>query len=185
MLPFAQVLLRLRQGDWMAPLDLKDAYWHVPIKPRFRRFPAFQSGGLPIPDGGRVSAGGPGGAQIHINVKGCGPLFFLDRTPPEGTALFLRDRQHGRGMSRPPRDIQYALCCPFRSDLRPAARFHLSCLPGSPPGGGNVCAHALSRFRGSSVEWELRPEALRLSSAVGTPEVDPFASRPPAQLRPF
>lgn len=44
MLTLSHVHLGLRQGDWMAFLDLKDAYWHVPIHPRFRRFLAFQAG---------------------------------------------------------------------------------------------------------------------------------------------
>lgn len=44
MLTFSHVRLRLRQGDWMASLDLKDTYWHVPIHPRFRRFLIFQVG---------------------------------------------------------------------------------------------------------------------------------------------
>ncbi|XP_045106652.1 uncharacterized protein LOC123501712 [Portunus trituberculatus] len=44
MLTVAQVHSVLREGDWLASLDLKDAYWHVPIHPRFRRFLAFQVG---------------------------------------------------------------------------------------------------------------------------------------------
>ncbi|KAK3893097.1 hypothetical protein Pcinc_003090 [Petrolisthes cinctipes] len=44
MVSVAQVRTVLRKGDWLASLDLKDAYWHVPIHPRFRRFLAFQVG---------------------------------------------------------------------------------------------------------------------------------------------
>lgn len=36
--------LRLSKGVWLTSLDLKNAYWHVPIHPRFRRFLAFQVG---------------------------------------------------------------------------------------------------------------------------------------------
>ena len=44
MLTFAQVRLHLQKRDWLASLDLKDAYWHVPICPRFRKFLDFQVG---------------------------------------------------------------------------------------------------------------------------------------------
>ncbi|KAK3893387.1 hypothetical protein Pcinc_002819 [Petrolisthes cinctipes] len=44
MVSVAQVRTVLRKGDWLASLDLKDAYWHVPIHPRFCRFLAFQVG---------------------------------------------------------------------------------------------------------------------------------------------
>ncbi|XP_076030869.1 uncharacterized protein LOC143019053 [Oratosquilla oratoria] len=44
MVSVAQVRSVLREGDWLASLDLQDAYWHVPIHPRFRRFLAFQVG---------------------------------------------------------------------------------------------------------------------------------------------
>ncbi|KAK3895260.1 hypothetical protein Pcinc_001010 [Petrolisthes cinctipes] len=44
MVSVAQVRTVLRKGDWLASLDLKDAYWHVLIHPRFRRFLAFQVG---------------------------------------------------------------------------------------------------------------------------------------------
>lgn len=44
MLTIAQVRLHLKRGDWLASLDLKDAYWHVPIHPRFRKFLAFRIG---------------------------------------------------------------------------------------------------------------------------------------------
>lgn len=42
MVTAAQVQLALRKGDWMASLDLEDAYWHVPIQTCFRRFLPFQ-----------------------------------------------------------------------------------------------------------------------------------------------
>lgn len=44
MVSVAQVRSVLREGVWLASLDLQDAYWHVPIHPRFRRFLAFQVG---------------------------------------------------------------------------------------------------------------------------------------------
>ena len=44
MVTVAQVRSALRKGDWLASLDLQDAYWHVPINRRFRRFLAFQVG---------------------------------------------------------------------------------------------------------------------------------------------
>ncbi|KAG0721144.1 hypothetical protein GWK47_006512 [Chionoecetes opilio] len=54
------------------------------------------------------------------------------------------------------------------------------------PGAENVWADALSRFRGSSVEWQLRPERFAaLCRRWGTPEVDLFASRRSAQLQAF
>ena len=37
----ADVALLLRPGDWCASIDLKDAYFHVPINRRFRRFLRF------------------------------------------------------------------------------------------------------------------------------------------------
>ena len=46
MVTVAQVRTSLRRGDWLASIDLKDAYWHVPIHPRFRKFLAFQVGEL-------------------------------------------------------------------------------------------------------------------------------------------
>lgn len=39
-----QVRSALRERDWLASLDLQDAYWHVPIHPRFYWFLAFQVG---------------------------------------------------------------------------------------------------------------------------------------------
>lgn len=36
------VLLSLRQGDWLTSIDLKDAYFHVPIHPSHRRYLRFQ-----------------------------------------------------------------------------------------------------------------------------------------------
>ena len=41
----AQVRLTLRPGCWLASLDLRDAYWHVPIHPRYRPFLAFVARG--------------------------------------------------------------------------------------------------------------------------------------------
>ena len=41
----ASVRLALRSGCYMASLDLKDAYWHVPIARSFRPFLAFSAGG--------------------------------------------------------------------------------------------------------------------------------------------
>ena len=42
MLTLAQVRLHLQKG--LASLDLKVAYWHVPIAPRYRKFLTFQVG---------------------------------------------------------------------------------------------------------------------------------------------
>ena len=39
------VLAAVRQGDWMATIDLKDAYLQVPVHPRSRRFLRFSWGG--------------------------------------------------------------------------------------------------------------------------------------------
>jgi ribonuclease HI len=36
------VLSHLQKGDWMASLDLKDAYFHVPVQPGFRPFLRFE-----------------------------------------------------------------------------------------------------------------------------------------------
>ena len=36
------VLQFLDQGSWIVTLDLKDAYWHVPIRESLRNFLAFQ-----------------------------------------------------------------------------------------------------------------------------------------------
>ena len=44
MLTMAQIKLSLQPQDWFASLDLSDAFWHVPIHPRFRKFLAFQIG---------------------------------------------------------------------------------------------------------------------------------------------
>ncbi|XP_076052207.1 uncharacterized protein LOC143031779 [Oratosquilla oratoria] len=44
MVTVAQVRATLSKEDWLASLDLQDAYWHVPIHTRFRRFLAFQVG---------------------------------------------------------------------------------------------------------------------------------------------
>lgn len=44
MVSVAQVRSVLREGVWLASLDLQDAYWHVPIHPRYRRYLAFQVG---------------------------------------------------------------------------------------------------------------------------------------------
>ena len=44
MVTVAQVRATLSKGDWLASLDLQDAYWHVPIHARYRRFLAFQVG---------------------------------------------------------------------------------------------------------------------------------------------
>ena len=37
----SQVRESISLGSWMATIDLKDAYWHVPIAPRFRKYLAF------------------------------------------------------------------------------------------------------------------------------------------------
>lgn len=44
MVTIAEVRLYLKRGDWLESLDLKDAYRHVPIHPRFRKFLAFRIG---------------------------------------------------------------------------------------------------------------------------------------------
>lgn len=41
----AQVRSELREGCWLESLDLQDAYWHVPIHLRYRKFLAFQGEG--------------------------------------------------------------------------------------------------------------------------------------------
>lgn len=54
------------------------------------------------------------------------------------------------------------------------------------PGAENVLAGALSRFRGSSVEWQLWPERFAaLCKQWGSPEVYLFASKHSAQLHFF
>ncbi|KAG0714902.1 hypothetical protein GWK47_013202 [Chionoecetes opilio] len=84
-------------------------------------------------------------------------------------------------LSRPPRDIQIAFCCLFRSRSsawRPVSTF--ICLPGSCRGWRMCGADALSRFRGSSVEWQLRPErfAAPLGGGGALPGVDLFPVPP-------
>ncbi|KAG0715785.1 hypothetical protein GWK47_011159 [Chionoecetes opilio] len=150
--------------------------------------------GLPNPPDGRQGFGGWSGVErrLHINVKELlVPLLFLRSNPiPEGTAPLLRDGQHGRGpLSRPPRDIQIRPSVfPFRSRFRPVGPFPPS-IPSARflPGVENVWADALSGFRGSSVDWQLRPERFGGSlSAVGHSGGGPL--RVPAALpnyRPF
>ena len=41
----SSVRLALRSGCYMASLDLKDAYWHIPIAKSFRPYLAFSAGG--------------------------------------------------------------------------------------------------------------------------------------------
>lgn len=41
MLRTSDVLLHIREGDWFASIDLKDAYFHVPIAPHHRQFLRF------------------------------------------------------------------------------------------------------------------------------------------------
>ena len=54
------------------------------------------------------------------------------------------------------------------------------------PGTENQWADALSRFKGSSVEWILNRELFqRLCSQWGTPQIDLFASHESAQLDTF
>jgi ribonuclease HI len=36
------VLAQLHQGDWLASLDLKDAYFHVPVHPDYRKYMRFE-----------------------------------------------------------------------------------------------------------------------------------------------
>lgn len=40
MVTLSQVCLHLQPGAWLVPLDLKDAYWQVPIHHRYRKFVA-------------------------------------------------------------------------------------------------------------------------------------------------
>ena len=35
------VLAAIREGDWMVSIDLKDAYFHIPIHPESRKFLCF------------------------------------------------------------------------------------------------------------------------------------------------
>ncbi|MEL7079402.1 MAG: reverse transcriptase domain-containing protein [Cyanobacteria bacterium J06582_2] len=42
----AQVRKILPKGSWAASIDLKDAYWHVPIAPKFRKFLGFRLGNI-------------------------------------------------------------------------------------------------------------------------------------------
>ena len=44
MLTVPHVRLSLRPRCWLASLDLKYAFWHVPIHPRYRPFLAFPAG---------------------------------------------------------------------------------------------------------------------------------------------
>ena len=44
MLTVRQVRLALKLGWWIASIDLQDAYWHVPIALRYRKFLAVQLG---------------------------------------------------------------------------------------------------------------------------------------------
>ena len=54
------------------------------------------------------------------------------------------------------------------------------------PGRENNWADALSRFKGTSVEWHLRPQVFSsLVTRYGIPQVDLFASRETAQLRDY
>ena len=42
----ASVMASIREGDFMASLDLKDAYFQIPIHPRSRRYLRFVSEGV-------------------------------------------------------------------------------------------------------------------------------------------
>ena len=44
MVTLAQVREALVPGAWFTSLDLANAYWHVPVHPRFRAFLAVQDG---------------------------------------------------------------------------------------------------------------------------------------------
>jgi len=44
MLSVAQVRLTLQPGTLLASLDLKEAYWHIPIHRRYRPYLAFSAG---------------------------------------------------------------------------------------------------------------------------------------------
>ncbi|KAF0046150.1 hypothetical protein F2P81_002679 [Scophthalmus maximus] len=46
MLTIKHVLECVRSGDWFASIDLKDAYFHVPIVPRHRKFLRFSFRGV-------------------------------------------------------------------------------------------------------------------------------------------
>lgn len=41
MLTVSQVKLLLCLNDWLATMDLMEAYWHVPIHPRMQKFLVF------------------------------------------------------------------------------------------------------------------------------------------------
>lgn len=42
MVMLSQVRLHLSPGTWMASLELKDTYWHIPIHLRYQKLLAFQ-----------------------------------------------------------------------------------------------------------------------------------------------
>ena len=48
MVSVQEVRLSIPQGAWLTCIDLRDAYWHVPIAKSFQKFLAFS---LPMPDG--------------------------------------------------------------------------------------------------------------------------------------
>ncbi|MEL7520178.1 MAG: reverse transcriptase domain-containing protein, partial [Cyanobacteria bacterium J06553_1] len=109
----SSVRLALREGCYMASLDLKDAYWHVPINKAFRPFLAFSAGGLMYQF--RVM---PFGLNIAPRVftrilrpvhqalarEGVQVLMYLDdwlifaSTFPECEAMVRRTLEIGRGM---------------------------------------------------------------------------------------
>ncbi|KAG0718821.1 hypothetical protein GWK47_051706 [Chionoecetes opilio] len=138
------------------------------------------------PTAGRVSAGGPGWSADSTSTSGVlVPLLFLRTNPiPEGTALcFEMDNMARPTVSPGPRDIQIRpSVVPFGADLRPGGPFSPFTVCQVPAGSGECVGRRLSRFQGSSVEWQLRPERFALSCRRwGTPEVDLFASRRSAQ----
>ncbi|KAG0719101.1 hypothetical protein GWK47_051190 [Chionoecetes opilio] len=140
---------------------------------------------------GRQGFGGWSGVErrLHINVKELlVPLLFLRSNPiPEGTALcFEMDNMVAvHCLARQGTSKSALLLSLSEQIFGLAARFHLHLSARFLPGVENVWADALSRFRGSSVEWQLRPERFAaLCRGWGTfPGVDLFPSRRSAQLQ--
>ena len=74
------VLLSVGQGDWMASIDLKEAYLQVPVHPASRHFLRFVFGGHCIPVQGSVLWPLHGSAGLHQGHGSCFryPTFYGD-----------------------------------------------------------------------------------------------------------
>uniref|UniRef100_UPI003AAC7FDB uncharacterized protein n=1 Tax=Centroberyx gerrardi TaxID=166262 RepID=UPI003AAC7FDB len=188
MLTLRQVMQSVRPGDWFTTVDLKDAYFHVPILPRHRQFLRFAYNGtmyeyqvLPFVNGTWTDEE----RSWHINLLELYVVYLSLRqfysmgllsgqhvvVRSDNTCVIAHINKQGGTCSLPLLSLSHSLLSWSSIHLLSLRVTHI-------PGKLNSGADLLSRGFPLAREWKLHPEVVeQIWGRFGRATVNLFASR--------